>query len=316
MSLDHASDPLGELLHLLEPVGTFYCQSRLSAPWGIAAPPFDDAVSFILVTEGAALLDEARWLEAGSLTIFPHGQALSVASDRGVAAVPVEELPSRKVSPLFEALEFGGGGAETRLFFGMLQLNHAASGLLRSALPEVVYLGPEAMGADAWLRETVGFIAREAQGMRPGGEAILRRLADVIVLDGLRRWMEGPEAAESGWLGAVRDPALSRALRAVHGAPGEDWTLPRLAAAAGMSRSAFAARFGAVVGMGPAAYVTRWRMHLARGRLRQGRAPVGAIAEDLGYRSEAAFNRAFKRVFGQTPGQARSGVPRVGQDAG
>ena len=133
---------------------------------------------------------------------------------------------------------------------------------------------------------------------------------------GLRRWMEGPEAAESGWLGAVRDPALSRALRAVHGAPGEDWTLPRLAAAAGMSRSAFAARFGAVVGMGPAAYVTRWRMHLARGRLRQGRAPVGAIAEDLGYRSEAAFNRAFKRVFGQTPGQARAGVPRVGQDTG
>ena len=268
------------------------------------------------MTDGAVLLDGSQWLEAGSLTLFPHGQALRVASDAAAPAVPIEALPSQKLSDQFETLDYGGGGDETRMLFGMLQLNHAAADLLRAALPMVVHIGPEALGEDAWLRETVAFIGREGRGQRPGGEAILRRLADVVVLDGLRRWMEGPEAAESGWLGAVRDPALSRALRAVHGAPGEDWTLPRLAAAAGMSRSAFAARFGAVVGMGPAAYVTRWRMHLARGRLRQGRAPVGAIAEDLGYRSEAAFNRAFKRVFGQTPGQARAGVPRVGQDTG
>lgn len=302
-------DPLGAVLHLLEPEGTFYCQSRLRAPWGIEVPGFFAAISFILVTEGAVYLQHDQrdngWLRAGSLTLFPHGWPFRVASAPGTAARSIDALPTRPVSELFETLELAGPGPETRILFGMLRLNHAASDLIRAALPAVVHIPPDALQDDTWLRETVAFIAREGQARRPGGEAILRRLADVVVLDGLRRWMDGPEAAGRGWLGAVRDRPLARAIQRIHDAPGEPWTLPRLAAAAGLSRSAFAARFAAKVGMTPAAYLTRWRMHLARGRLANGGEPVAVVAEDLGYRSEAAFNRAFKRVFGETPGLVR-----------
>jgi AraC-like DNA-binding protein len=154
-------------------------------------------------------------------------------------------------------------------------------------------------------------MALEAEGLRPGGETVITRLSDVLVVQALRAWLESDPAAQSqsGWLGALQDPQIGRAISLVHREPGRDWTVASLADQIPMSRSAFAARFTELVGEPPMSYVTRWRMHLAAAALRDEGATVGEVADRFGYRSEAAFARAFKRVVGLPPGSVRRARP-------
>jgi AraC-like DNA-binding protein len=147
-------------------------------------------------------------------------------------------------------------------------------------------------------------LAAETRDPQPGGEAIITRLADVLVIQAIRGWIAADPAAQTGWLGALRDPHLGQALALIHRDPAREWTVAALAAELAMSRSAFAARFSELVGVPAMQYVTDWRMQLARNRLRDG-ASVAEVAGELGYRSEAAFSRAFKRVMGMSPGAAR-----------
>ena len=160
-------------------------------------------------------------------------------------------------------------------------------------------------GDDRWLADTLRFIAREAEGLRPGGETVITRLADILVIQMVRHWIETDDQAETGWVAALRDRHLGRALTALHRDPGADWTLASLAEAAALSRSAFAARFTEVVGEPAMQYATRWRLSLARAALREGDEPLGVVGERFGYRSEAAFCRAYKRTFGVSPGRDR-----------
>jgi AraC-like DNA-binding protein len=141
--------------------------------------------------------------------------------------------------------------------------------------------------------------------MRPGGEAVITRLADVLIIQAIRWWMESDPSAQSGWLGALRDDQIGRALSLIHGDPSRDWTVAALADELAMSRSAFAARFTELVGEPVMRYVTRWRMRVAVNALRDEGATVAELAERLGYRSEAAFARAFKRVTGVAPGAVK-----------
>ena len=153
--------------------------------------------------------------------------------------------------------------------------------------------------------DTLRLIAAEVEDLRPGGEAVITRLADVLVIQALRQWLAHDPAARTGWLGALADDRIGRVLAQVHRDPSRDWTVTSLAAEAAMSRSAFAARFTELVG-GPAmAYVTRWRMHVAADELTSGDATVAELAGRLGYRSEAAFSRAFSRTVGESPGALR-----------
>ena len=142
-------------------------------------------------------------------------------------------------------------------------------------------------------------------GQRPGGETMITRLSDVLVVQALRAWLESDPAAQSGWLGALRDPQIGRAISLIHREPGRPWTVASLADQIPMSRSAFAARFTELVGEPAMSYVTRWRMHLAAAALRDEGATVAELADRFGYRSEAAFARAFKRVVGTPPGAVR-----------
>lgn len=143
------------------------------------------------------------------------------------------------------------------------------------------------------------------EDLRPGGEAVITRLADVLVIQALRQWLAHDPAARTGWLGALADDRIGRVLAQVHRDPSRDWTVTSLAAAASMSRSAFAARFTDLVGETAMAYVTRWRMHVAADALTSGDATVAELAGRLGYRSEAAFSRAFSRTVGESPGALR-----------
>lgn len=307
-------DPLGEILHLLKLTGTFYCQSRLSAPWGIAIPGFPDVMSFVVVIGGRGWLQVGEEtplaIQKGDLVLMTKGAPISLFSDPDARLMTLEELPIRKVTDLYETVEFGGGGEACSIMYGLARLDHASSPMLMALLPDVLKIDPWEEDAGSWLQGTLQFIAREARELRPGGETVITRLADVVVIEAIRRWLNRSPDADKGWLKAARDPQIGRAIVAIHRDPAADWTLAALAQVAGMSRSAFAARFTTLVGTPAMQYLAEWRMNLARRRLRETSLPIGTIAADLGYQSEPAFNRAFKRVFGTPPGQAR----RVSQE--
>ena len=161
-------------------------------------------------------------------------------------------------------------------------------------------------------------MAAEARERRPGGETVITRLADVLVIHAIRGWIEQDSAAQSGWLAALRDRQIGRALTLIHRDPARPWTLGLLASEVAMSRSAFAARFSELVGLPAMQYVARWRMHLATTWLRDNDTGLGELASRFGYRSEAAFSRAFKRVVGMSPGAAgcRESVSVTGRPGG
>jgi AraC-like DNA-binding protein len=156
-----------------------------------------------------------------------------------------------------------------------------------------------------WIASTLRFMAAEAREPRLGGETVITRLADILVIQAIRSWIEQDPAAQTGWLGALRDPQIGRAISLIHRDPARAWTVASLADEVAMSRSAFAARFAELVGEPPMRYVARWRMHAAVTWLREDDATLGELALRLGYQSEAAFSRAFKRFTGLSPGAVR-----------
>ena len=302
-------DPLGEILHLLKLTGTFYCQSRLSAPWGIEVPAFDGVMCFAVVTSGRGWLSvgssEPLLIEQGSLVLLNGGLPHCFRSDPSEPVIPLEALPVRKITEIYEMLDYGGGGATTSLMYGIVRMDHAAGGLLMELLPNVLKIDSWSGEAGNWLQGTLQFIASEARELRPGGETVITRLADVVVIEAIRRWIDTAPETEQGWLKGARDPQVGRAIMAIHRAPAQAWTVESLARTAGLSRSAFSARFTALIGLSAMQYLTVWRMHVARAMLQQSSHAVAAIAAEVGYQSEPAFSRAFKRVFAETPGRAR-----------
>ena len=297
-----AADPLGEALHLLELTGSIYARSDLTAPWGFELPPLEGHMMFHAVTAGRCWLEadgsEPLLLERGSLALVPHGLGHRLVDAPGRGAVDYFDLPVEHVSERYELLTHGGGGEACRLICVVARFDHAAAERLVDALPPVLHLDAWDGGEDRWLADTLRFIAREAEARDHG-------LADILVIQMVRRWIEEDADVDRGWIAALRDDHLGRAIAAMHREPGADWTLESLARKAAMSRSAFAARFTEVVGEPAMRYLTRWRLRVARAALRQSADPIGAVAERCGYRSEAAFCRAFKREFGVPPGADR-----------
>jgi AraC-like DNA-binding protein len=306
------ADPLGRALHLLRMDGAFYCRSELSAPWGLALPPMPGYVWFHVVISGGLRLETpgraAEALAAGELALVPHGTGHVLRSGEHAPAPGILELERERVGDRYEVLRHGGGGAATTLMCGAVRLEHPAARNLIHALPASILLGAGAPGAES-IHTTLRLLAAEARHPRPGGEAVITRLADIIVVQAIRAWIDTDPAARTGWLGALRDPHIGRAIALIHNEPARAWTVASLAAELAMSRSAFAARFTQLVGEPAMQYVTTWRMHLALAALHDGDATIAQLADALGYRSEAAFARAFKRVIGTSPGAVRRAAP-------
>jgi len=311
--LPPSADPLGEALHLLRLTGCVYARSDLTAPWGVDLPPLEGHMMFHILTAGRCWLEidgsEPLLLERGSLALVPHGLGHRLVDERGREAVPFFDLPVERVTERYERLDWGGGGEACRLICVVVRFDHAAAERLVDALPPVLHLDAWEGGEDRWLSDTLRFIAREAESLRPGGETVITRLADILAIQMVRHWIENEAQVDRGWLAALRDEQLGRAIAAIHREPGKDWTLETLARTAAMSRSAFAARFTEVVGEPAMRYLKRWRLQLARAALRESEEPLGIVAERFGYRSEAAFCRAFKREFDVSPGKDRRAAP-------
>lgn len=302
-------DPLGEALHLLRMSGIFYTRSEVTAPWGIALPAIEGAMSFHVVAAGKCWLevggDEPRWLLPGDLVLVPHSDGHRLLSEPGAPARRIEELPHEIVSERYAILRHEGGGSAARLICGAVRFDHPTAEHLVRLLPRLIHVEASRSPDPEWLESTLRLMASEAQRLRPGGEAVITRLADILVIQAVRWWIEQDPAARTGWLGALQDAQIGRALTLVHRDPARAWTVETLARAVGMSRSAFAARFTELVGEPAMHYVARFRMQLAHASLREGRETVGELATRLGYQSEAAFSRAFKRYRGISPGAAR-----------
>ncbi len=208
------------------------------------------------------------------------------------------------MSERYEVLRHGGGGAPTGLICGAVRFAHPAAGHLVEILPRTIRIEASSSPRLEWMQSILRLMASEAGEFRPGGEAVITRLGDILVIQAIRAWIESDPAAQRGWLGALQDPQIGRAISSVHRDPARDWTVASLAHELTMSRSAFAARFTEVVGEPVMSYVARWRMQVAVAALKEGDT-VGQLADRLGYRSEAAFSRAFKRVIGVSPGAIR-----------
>ncbi|GLQ53455.1 AraC family transcriptional regulator [Devosia nitrariae] len=303
------SDPLGEVLHMLRLTGTLYCRAEMTAPWGIVMPDLIDSMMFVIVTAGHGWLamdgEEPVMIAQGSMVLLPHGASYRLLSAPDAAAEPLFDIPVEKVSDRYEIMRHGGGGAITRATAGVVQFDSVAAKRLVSLLPPVLRIDAWDGDAGDWLQSTLSLIAREASAMRPGGETVMTRLADILVIQAIRAWLDTAREANLGWLAALRDRQLGRALALMHRRPEQDWTVAELAREAGMSRSAFSARFTELVGQPAMQYLAQWRLHLARAQLLESSDSVGVVAGRAGYQSEAAFGRAFKQFFGKPPGAVR-----------
>ena len=299
--------PLDGVLQGLRIADATYGRCEMTAPWGLDFPAVPDA-RFHFVGVGPCWLrtDGDGWVELapGDVVLVPRGRGHALADVPGRPTVSTDDLPQEPLGDGVYTVRAGGGGARSLLFCGTAQLDLPEADPLLDLMPPVVF-GRGAAERDPALPTLLDIMSDEVTADRAGGAALLARLVEVVIARIVRDWAETEPDAQQGWLAALRDPAVGRALVAVHRDPGAPWTVDSLAAAAGVSRSAFAERFAALVGVPPAQYVARWRMRLAAGRLRDGRQTVAEVAAEIGYDSAPSFSRAFKRVVGMPPNALR-----------
>ena len=308
--LPKIEDPLGEALHFLRMTGVFYCRSEFTSPWGLELPPFDQCAMFHMVTEGECWLDvdeaDAYLLRPGELALVPHGHGHRLRSSVSQPTAKLFDLEREQISDRYEILRHGGGGTACTAICGVVQFDHPAARQLIPLLPRLITVSAWGSAPETeWIHSTLRLMADEARECRAGGETVITRLADILVIQAIRAWIARDPAARIGWLGALQDKQIGRAIALVHRNPGATWTLDSLAHEARMSRSAFADRFTKLVGEPAMRYVLRWQMQTALGWLKENHLPVSEVANRLGYESDAAFSRAFKRATGLTPGAAR-----------
>jgi AraC-like DNA-binding protein len=295
---------------------SFYCRSELRAPWGLSFPDRDGA-SFHFVAEGSCCLvlgDHTTFLGRGDFVLLPRGQAHAFADRPETRPLPVDQAPLNLVGPGALALERPGDGPRSVLICGGLSFSGSSAHPLLEHLPDTILLRQAERDTFAWLQPTLDAMAREVADPRPGSPVVLLRLSELLVIQALRTWMEGCPLGACGWLQGMKDPHIGRSLALMHSEPGQPWDLENLSRSIGLSRAVFVERFTRLMGDSPKSYLTGWRMHLASIWLKEDRLTLAATAERLGYGSEAAFSRAFKRRFGMAPGGLkRSGNAGTGR---
>jgi AraC-like DNA-binding protein len=266
--------------------------------------------AFHAITTGTAWLRLADrppiHLMPGDVVLLPTGAAHAIASDPDQALEPFDHAAAEQAMATGGRLTVGAGPSHTRILCASYRHDPTVMVPLLGLLSTVVHVRPGADGGA--LDGLVRLLAREINTPRAGASIVLDRLLDVVLVHIVREWLDTPEAEDmpASWLRALRDPVTAAALTALHADPARGWTLDALAREAATSRATLARRFPDLVGYTPAGYLTRWRMDLAAQRLRTTTDPIGPIARAVGYTSEYAFNRAFARTTGQTPGRYRA----------
>jgi AraC-like DNA-binding protein len=255
---------------------------------------------------GHAVGQEPIRLREGDLIVFPQGDPHVLSSAPGMRAAPDIAMFARPATPLPMFYELGGGGPErARIVCCFLGCDDRPYNPLLTALPRVIHLSAAGLReTTSWLTTLLNMAVRESGSARPGSENVLARLSELMFVETIRQHLETLPPAESGWLAGLRDPVVGQALAALHGHASDAWTVERLARVVGLSRSVLAERFTEMVGQPPMQYLALWRMQLASRLLAEGH-QIAEVAGKVGYESEAAFSRAFKKLVGQPPASWR-----------
>ncbi|WP_404925432.1 AraC family transcriptional regulator [Mesorhizobium sp. ORM16] len=306
-------DPLTDILRGLRLDGVDYARCEMREPWGVQFPAQAAARFHFIGRKGCWLMQPSgEWVElkAGDAALLPRGAAHVLASEPGTKAWPIQGYAAEEVCKNVycmsnEAMCPDGRCPGTLLFFGSMYFNIDGLHPLLGMMPDVMR-AHELEAYEPGIPHLLDSMAREVTMERVGSGGILARLADVLAATVIRSWVERGCGDSSGWIAAVRDPDIGRVLAAIHLEPDRDWTVEALARMMGASRSGFAERFATIVGETPARYVTQVRMHQARQWLVRDRQKISVVATRLGYESDAAFSRAFKRVIGSAPSHLRA----------
>jgi AraC-like DNA-binding protein len=296
-------DALSQVLQDLRLAGVHYCRCEVAAPWGIELPARPES-TFHYVIEGRCWLQSSRTepslLTAGDIVLLPQGTGHRLLAQPGAKSSRIDALGAQRLGDLTYRLRTGGEGPRSLLVCCAVRFDEPRVHPLLELMPQVLIVRARTT-RDPALVALLGAMASEGREERIGAATVMTRLADSIVARVVRDWVESHPENTSGWLAAIREPKIGRALAAFHREPDGDWNVEALASVAGMSRSIFSERFASVLGVSPAKYVVRWRMHLAARWLRTEQRTVDQVAVHLGYESVASFSRTFKRVMGAPP---------------
>jgi AraC-like DNA-binding protein len=321
-------DTLSEVLRSVRLRGAVFLHVEGDEPWVAEAPPSRELAAVIMpavdhmmeyhaVTKGscwgAVVGERPVRLEAGDVIMFPHGDAHVMSSAPGLrAAAPADRAPLAQLGEVPVFLNFSGDTATltepgacsadcTTLVCGFFGCDMRPFNPLVASLPRLLHVRAANAGNDGWIEQFMRFAVAESREKRPGGEALLERLSETMFVELVRRYLDGLPEGQTGWLAGLRDRFVGRALALMHERPGADWNIDTLAEKVGLSRSALHERFAEFTGQPPMQYLAHWRMQIASGLLTQTNANVASIALEVGYESEAAFSRAFKRATGVPP---------------
>jgi len=321
-----AGDPLSDVLRMVKLTGALFFVVDASSPWGmevpnagafapIILPRARHVISYHVVTQGSGWVvcaaSQPFRFAAGDVIVFPHGDAYAMQS-------APDERPELGVKEALQFLEAmakgelpfvvseGGGGADRAQFVcGFLGCDARPFNPLLATLPKVMHVRRRAGAEGVLLDRLIDLTLSEAQASRAGGECIRLRLSELMIVEVVRHYLEALPSNHAGWLGALRDPGIGRVLALLHERPAHAWTLEELARQSGMSRSVLADRFAQLVGQPPMQYLTHWRVQVAARLLADGVEKVAVIGREVGYASEAAFSRAFKKITGVSPAMWR-----------
>jgi AraC-like DNA-binding protein len=302
-----ALDVLSDVLGMLRLRGEVMCRNEFSAPFGVSYD--SDQAHFHVIERGTCLVrygeNETLKVSGGDLLVLPHGRGHALLDAAGSRVVSLKSILDPRRKRPTGVLRFGGGGAQTDVICGHFRFDTRLRASMLAGLPPILHVRGTNGRPPEWLELTVRYLAAETRSTEPGRELAMSRLVDLLFVQTLRHWLVNSPTQPLGWLGALRDPRVGAALTLVHTSPERPWDVASLAAEVGMSRSSFATRFVELVGEPPSKYLTRWRVHVASRLLRTPGPTIAQTAERVGYDSEAAFSRMFKRYVRIAPAAFR-----------
>ena len=295
------------LLNKMSMESVFCTHSTFSSPWGISMPAIENCMMFHLVIEGQAELhvqSDSIQMNAGDFILLPKGTGHHLSDEATSIYTPLNNLPIEVINESFERLSFGGGGTKTIMLCGAITFRHPLTMRLLGILPNEIVINKDS-NVNEVVNTLAELLSNEAINTAIGSSGAISRLADLMVITALRQYLESQKNNKLGWIGALEDKRISKAIQLVHESPSSHWSLEDLANKVGMSRTGFAVEFKRLVGNSPMDYLTEWRMSLAYADLQNTKSSVLTIAMDYGYQSESAFSRAFKKITGHPPGEVR-----------
>ena len=314
-----AEDALSDLLKKVRLTGAAFFDVTAKEPWVVESPPreiilpqilpgADHLIAYHVVTAGRCFANiiggEPMPVEEGQVIVFTNGDPHVLSSSPGMRADPLQ--PKRLDGATAGQLPFiinyrGEGPAFANFVCGYLACDAGPFNPLPENLPPVIKAGDSDRSGTGWLAQFIRLAIAESNGRRAGGESVLAKLSELMFIEVVRRHLEALPPGQAGWLAGLRDPFVGKALSLVHGRPEQGWTIEELAKQVGLSRSVLAERFTALVGVPPMHYLAKWRMQIACELLSGGSTNIASIAGEIGYESEAAFSRAFKKIVGRPP---------------